>query len=197
MRIGLVLACVSLPGVAFALRLEGEAQFRAVGKCFTARGAAPLGPTRSEPFRLHKRIAKGTVMVVLDYDIKSGACAFELFQPPFPGPVFEGRCYDHPRGFPLPLQPVRDPRDGKELLPVIVGDAVGFGGLNGYLVFPPGGLPEGVAPLGLSGRFLYTTTYVPPVGVGYSSRWFFGGSGPFTQRCLYTGTLRLGDVAAY
>lgn len=197
MRIGLTLALVSLPGIAFALRLEGQAQYRGVGKCFTARGPVPLDAAPPKLFRLHKQVAKGTIALTFDYDMQTGVCSFELFQPPHVGPVFQGRCYDHPKGSPVPLQPVQDPRDRKELLPVVVGDVIGFGGVNGYLVFPPGGLLDGSAPLGFSGRFLYTTTYVPPVPVGYESPWFFGGSGPYLERCVYSGTLRFGDVPTY
>jgi len=214
MRIALALAlAVSLPRPTFALLLEGEARFRAVAECFTARGPVLLEaepPKVPKLYYLRKQVAKETLTLSFDYDMVTGRCTFDLFQPRkgLPGEknhAFQGRCHEFPYGSPFPLALVQDPRSRTDLLPVMINDLFGFGSVNGYLVFPPGALSigfyDGSAPLGFSGRFLYTTTYVPPSAAVDQSRWQFwdkfGSRGVSHERCIHTGTLRLGDVPIY
>lgn len=196
--IALLTVAVSSPSA--ALHLEGDAEYKAAGRCFEPKGAVPLGEGLPAAFRLRPRRVRGVVRGVLDYDLSTGACALELFEQNTPRtePVFQGRCWEYPPGNPFPLQPVQDPKRRLELLPVIAADTIGFGGINGYLVFPPGGLSGAslLDPIGFSGHFTYTTTFVPPSAAVYRSPWLLG-IGPTFQRCIFRGTVRLGAVPIF
>jgi hypothetical protein len=184
-------------------------------------GAVPAGANNNEyrPFSLARKRVKETITFILNYNLRTegpgvfaGHCTLELWQPGRRIPSFRGECADHPnnltgRGYPLAT--VEDPRRRLELLPIIVmeqeptddglGIVGGFGSINGYLVYPPGGLSrgDGTAPIGFSGHFLYTSTYVPPSPVYWGSQWFIGRSNGQTRPCIYSGTIRVGNVPTY
>jgi hypothetical protein len=196
--VALCLAC-SVSTSVLALHLEGDATYRAAGRCFVPRAAAPLAPDEPVIFKLVTRRAKDRVRAVIDYDVPTGQCTVSLYQARLVDPVFVGVCPALPLiGSPFALQPVQDPRSRRELIPLIAADAYGYGGLNGYLVFPPGTLASGGADaIGFSARFTYTTTYVPPAPAAWPSRWILGRDGPSYERCVYAGMLRLGPVPVY
>jgi hypothetical protein len=180
------------------IHLEGPAQYKAVGHCFALQGAIPVDAKMPARFKIRTKRERGTVQATFDYDMNNGDCTLVFSQPErFAEDVFQGVCAQHPPGDPLPLAPVEDPRHNLDLLPVILFEPLGFGGMNGYLVFPAGGLEGGGEPLGFSTRFMYTTTFVPPSAAVWRSRWVLGRRGPTSFRCVYRGTFRLGQVPVY
>jgi hypothetical protein len=201
----LLLCSLAVPAAATHLpviHLEGEARYKAIGRCFEPNGAVPLeaDPGAYRFFKLRTHRVRGTLQAILDYDLDTGRCELQLHE--FTGAgtalAFDGFCFDFPSGEPTPLVPVQEPRRRLELLPVILADVYGFGGMNGYVIWPPGGLqrssPEA---LGFSAHFTYTKTYVPPSPAAWPSRWRLGGLGPSFDRCVYRGTLRLGPVPVF
>ena len=196
-----VLAALALSSSAWALRLEGTASYKAVGQCFTPRGGVPLaGAQVPKLFDRHRRRVTGNAPLVIEYDRQTGACTFAIGDAGSVAPVFQGECMDHPAGQPYPLAPVQDPKRRFELLPMIVQDRIGFGSVHGYLVYPEGALllSDGTRPNGFSGRFLYTTTFVPPSNAVWGAKWHPDPKrGPTTDRCVYSGIIRLGNVPIY
>jgi hypothetical protein len=70
--------------------------------------------------------------------------------------------------------------------------------MNGYLIWPPGGLQSFSAqPLGFSAHFVYTKTYVPPAPAQWPSRWLLEGSTPGGEPCTFRGSLRVGRVPLF
>lgn len=65
--LGVLLAC-SLAADAEALRLEGTATYKAVGKCFTPTGGVLLGANNNKyrPFSLARTRVKETITFILD-----------------------------------------------------------------------------------------------------------------------------------
>lgn len=206
------MAVSCLPAVAFGYRLEGPARYRGDGHCFVNRNPIifPARPLFGS-FKPRQVGAKGRVSLVVDYELPSGRCHFvfgEGNDPAVARPVFDGRCVEHLLGNPLPLAPAVDPRSGRELLPLVVQDTFGFGSVHGYLVFPPGGLSNAFdtpgppryeivpPPIGFSGHFAYTMTWIPVYEEIFPhSPWQPLG---FTMdRCFLSGRLRLGPVPAY
>ena len=199
----LLLCSLAVPAAATHLpviHLEGEARYKAIGRCFVPNGPVPLGadPGAFRFFKLRTHRVRGTVQAILDYDLNDGRCQLQLHQTPGVNPAFNGFCFDFPPGEPTPVAPVQEPRRQLEMLPVILADAYGFGGMNGYVIWPPGGLQRFSAEaLGFSAHFNYTKTYVPPFPATWPSRWLLGGLGPEFDRCVYRGTLRLGPVPVF
>jgi hypothetical protein len=137
------------------------------------------------------------VATAVEYDLGTGSCTLTLMDSQG-APVFAGVCTTFPvLGSPFPLAPVVDPRKRRELLPVVVTDAFGFGGMNGYLVFDEGELAGRGSPRGFSGHFTYTTTFVPPGTAAWPARWRLGSQSFGVERCVYRGKFRLGRVPIY
>lgn len=179
------------------LHLVGTASYKAVGRCLVTNGAMLDDAAPDATVRVQRQRVHGTVPVVLDYNEDRGDCTLALPSSSASAPLFLGACSLLPPGDPYPLEPVTEPRHNRDLLPFIVYDTLGFGGMNGYLVFAPNALDGLLPPLGLIAHFVYTSGIEGPPPHGTPSRWVVGDGGPDAVHCIYVGTMRLGKVPIF